>query len=320
MAMDRQRIPHGEFRIGPAEARRRLDEVVAARLGEISRMRLRQAIRDGEVVLNGATVHGGHRVAEGDRVGYAFRDLGPTAMTPEPIPLSILYEDVHLLAVDKPAGMAAHPTPHHRTGTLANALTDHLNRGRGPEDPWVRPGLPHRLDRATSGVMVVAKSQAALRRLTISFQERQVEKRYLALVRGTVAEEEGRIDAPIGSDPDRRPRWGVMPEGGRPARSRFRVLRRGADLTLLELEPITGRTNQLRIHCAWLGHPILGETEFARDRINERSPERLFLHAHRLRLPHPAEGTLLCLEAALPAAFGPWLEAMGTGHEWKLNH
>jgi len=313
--MEKAKNQRGEFRIEAAEARRRLDEVVAARLGGISRMRLRQAIESGEVVLNGETVLGGHRVAEGDRVGYDFRDLGPTAMTPEPIPLSVLYEDAHLLAVDKPAGMAAHPTPHHRTGTLANALTYHLNRDRGPDDAWVRPGLPHRLDRATSGVMVVAKTQVVLRRLTIAFQERQVGKRYLALVQGTVAEEEGTIDAPIGSDPDRRPRWGVMPEGGRPAQSRFRVLRRGADLTLLELKPITGRTNQLRLHCAWMGHPILGETQFAGAVTAERpeegpAPERLFLHASRLDVPHPAEARVLRLEAPLPAAFDPWLARM----------
>lgn len=305
----------GEFGVRPDEARRRLDEVLAARFGGISRMRLRQAIRDGEATLNGETVHGGHRVSEGDQVAYTFRDLGPTAMTPEPIPLAILHQDAHLVAVDKPAGMAAHPTPHHRTGTLANALTHHLNRDRGPDDPWVRPGLPHRLDRATSGVMVIAKTQLSLRRLTIAFQERQVEKRYLALVLGQVAEDEGIIDAPIGSDPDRRPRWGIMPEGGRPAQSRYRVLRRGAGLTLLELEPITGRTNQLRLHCAHLGHPILGETEFARDQAVADvpagpSPERLFLHAQALTVPHPADGTPLRLESPLPEAFRPWLEAM----------
>jgi 23S rRNA pseudouridine1911/1915/1917 synthase len=281
-------------------------------------MRLRQATQSGEVLLNGELVHGGHRVAEGDHVRFAFRDLGPTAMTPEPIPLAVLHEDDHLIAVDKPAGMAAHPTPHHRTGTLANALAYHLNAARAPDAPWVRPGLPHRLDRATSGVMVASKTQAALRQLTIRFQERAVEKRYLALVHGRVVDAEGTIEAPIGSDPDRRPRWGVMSEGGREARSRFRVLGRGEDLTLLELEPITGRTNQLRIHCAWFGHPILGETEFGKellaDRYREtiagRAPERLFLHAHALVLPHPADGTRLRLEAPLPAAFGGWLEEL----------
>jgi RluA family pseudouridine synthase len=165
--------------------------------------------------------------------------------------------------------------------------------------------------------MVIAKTQAALRRLTIRFQEREVEKRYLALVYGRIEAEEGRLDAPIGSDPDRRPRWGVMPEGGRPAESRFRVLQRGTSLSLIDLEPITGRTNQLRIHCAWYGHPILGETEFGKELVAERyagattaAPERLFLHARMLSLPHPVDGTPLRLEAPIPAAFARWLERL----------
>jgi 23S rRNA pseudouridine1911/1915/1917 synthase len=306
------------FTIGPAEARQRLDEFLAGRFGEISRMRLRQAITDGEVTLNGAAVHGGQRLEAGDRVSCCFRDLAPTAMTPEPIPLAILYEDEFLAVVAKPAGMPAHPTRHHKQGTLANALAHHFNRDRLPDAPWVRPGLPHRLDRATSGVMVATKTQRALSRLTIAFQERRVAKRYLALVYGRVADDEGVIDTPIGCDPERRPRWRVMPEG-RPAQSRFRVLERRRAFTLLELEPVTGRTNQLRLHCAHHGHPIVGDAEFGLDLVaglyadvaaRHPPPPRLFLHASSLAFTHPVHGTPLRLEAPLPAELAQWLEML----------
>lgn len=310
------------FSIGPEGARRRLDEFLAERFGGISRMRLRQAIRDGEATVNGAVVPPGWRLAEGDRVACHFRHLGPTAMTPEPIPLSILFEDEQIAVVEKPSGMPSHPTPHHRSGTLANALAHHFNRGRGPDDPWVRPGLPHRLDRATSGLLVVTKTQAALRNLTIQFQERRVEKRYLALVWGRLAADDGIIDAPVGSDPNRRPRWGLLPEG-RPARTRYRVLERRDGFSLLELEPITGRTNQVRIHCAALGHPIVGDLEFGRDLLDDPDygaaaartstrragvfpPARLALHASLLAFTHPLDGTLLRFESSLPDELARW--------------
>jgi 23S rRNA pseudouridine1911/1915/1917 synthase len=306
------------FAIGPAEARQRLDEFLAMRFGEISRMRLRQAILDGEVSLNGASTHGGQRLAVGDEVACRFRDLAPTAMTPEPIPLAILYEDESLAVVDKPAGMPAHPTGHHKAGTLANALSYHFNRDRRPDEPWVRPGLPHRLDRATSGLMVVTKTQRALSRLTIQFQEKLVEKRYLALVYGRIVEDDGVIEAPIGRDPERRPRWRVMPEG-RPAQSRFHVLERRRAFTLLELEPVTGRTNQLRLHCAHHGHPIVGDAEFGLDLVasvyadvaaSHLPPPRLFLHAHRLAFTHPVHQTPLRLESPLPPELSQWLEGL----------
>jgi 23S rRNA pseudouridine1911/1915/1917 synthase len=300
--------------VGPGDARRRLDDFLAERFGTVSRMRLRQAVRDGEVTVNGATVPPGHRLSSGDRVTCAFRDLGPTAMTPEALPLLILYEDETLAVVEKPAGMPSHPTPHHRSGTLANALTHRFNQARDSDGAWLRPGLPHRLDRATSGLMVVTKTQEALRRLTMQFQERRIEKRYLALVHGRVAAEEGIVDAPIGSDPERRPRWGLLP-GGRPAQTRYRVRERRGGFTLLELEPITGRTNQLRIHCAHHGHPILGDTEFGRDLAAgvyresaeaQPPPDRLCLHAHALAFAHPFHGTPLRFESPLPEELSRW--------------
>jgi 23S rRNA pseudouridine1911/1915/1917 synthase len=310
-----ENVPESQrFFVGAAEARLRLDEFLAGRLGGISRMRLRRAIAEGEVTLNGEATHAGWRVAAGDEVVCRFEELTPTAMTPEPIPLDLLYEDDSLAVVVKPAGMVAHPTPHHRSGTLANALSHRFNRERAPGGPWVRPGLPHRLDGATSGLMVVTKTQQALSRLTIQFGNRQVEKRYLAIAYGVVTADEGVIDAPIGYDPDQRPRWRVLPEG-RPSQSRFRTLERRGGFSLLELEPITGRTNQLRIHCAHHGHPIVGDPEFGLDLVAGRytgvaaahpPPPRLALHASVLAFMHPVDGRLLRFVSELPVELAEW--------------
>jgi 23S rRNA pseudouridine1911/1915/1917 synthase len=288
----------------PSEAGWRLDAFLAERFGGISRMRLRSAVADGDILVNGVCRTAGWKLRPGDRVEVRLGEVGPTAMTPEAIPVPVLYEDEHLAVVDKPAGMVAHPTAHWRGGTLVNALVYHFNREPGA--PVIRPGLPHRLDRLTSGLMVVSKSEAVLSRLTLAFQSREVEKRYLALVYGAVAADEGVIDAPIGRDSSQRPRWGVR-EGGRPAETRFQVRERLPDHTLLEMEPVTGRTNQLRIHTAHVGHPIVGDPEFGREVLAARyaamearfPPPRLFLHAARLAFRHPVTGDWLSLVSPL---------------------
>jgi 23S rRNA pseudouridine1911/1915/1917 synthase len=302
-----------EFILGESEAGERLDRVLAARVPQVSRMRLRQALEQGAVRVNGEVRPPGWRVEAGDRVTLDLDLDQQTAMTPEPLPLSILHEDAALIVVEKPAGMVVHPAGRHRSGTLANALAYHFNVAGGAEPP-VRPGLVHRLDRATSGIMVVAKTQAslrtsagsALRRLTIDFQERRVEKRYLALVHGAVEAEEGAWEAPIGSDRRAFPRWGIREEG-RPAVTRYRVRERLPSHTLLELEPVTGRTNQLRLHGAHFGHPIAGDDLFGRG--PEPGLDRLFLHAYRLAFTHPGTGERLVFESPLPPPLAEYLES-----------
>jgi 23S rRNA pseudouridine1911/1915/1917 synthase len=338
-----------EFAITEADARQRLDAFLALRFGGISRMRLRQAVDQGDVTVDGAPVVPGHRLRAGEVVVVELGVLQPTAMTPEAIPIEILYEDETLAVVNKPAGMLSHPVRHHKSGTLANALAYHFNEGGGRQKAEagrqkaegrrrkaattdtavvlpsafcllpsglavIRPGLAHRLDRATSGLMVVAKTDAALSRLTIDFQNRQVAKRYRALVLGSVAPDRGWVAAPIGRDPDARPRWWVRPDGRR-AETRYRVEHRWPDFTLLELDPLTGRTNQLRIHCAWIGHPIAGDTEFGPVAAPEPGgeteecqarrpgvslPERLFLHASFLAFRHPATNQRMAFASELP--------------------
>jgi 23S rRNA pseudouridine1911/1915/1917 synthase len=305
-------LPEQQLTVSPSEAGLRLDAFLAAHFAGISRMRLRQAIAEGDVKVNQIRRTAGWKLRVGDQVQVRLGEVGPTAMTPEAIPVPVLYEDADLAVVDKPAGMVAHPTAHWRGGTLANALAHHFNREPGAA--VTRPGLVHRLDRHTSGLMVVAKSEVMLSRLTKTFQQRRVEKRYLALVYGEVRSEAGLISAPIGRNAEQRPRWGVRPEG-RPAETRFRVVERLPHATLLEMEPLTGRTNQLRIHAAHVGHPIAGDPEFGRELVqqhpalmNDGPPPRLFLHAAHLAFPHPATHAWLGFDSPLPPELAGYLE------------
>ena len=343
-----------EFYIAPADANRRLDEFLASRFGSLSRMRIANLVAAGACTVDSSVGSAGHRLAEGELVAICFAEGAPGAMIPEAIPLEVLFEDEHVIVVVKPPGVLVHPTRSVKSGTLSNALAYYLNRGvhegsasqaRNPEPALpahgeahslVRPGIVHRLDRATSGVIVVAKTDTALTRLSDHFRRRLVEKRYWALVRGTIDNDAGTIIAPIGRDPDRRPRWWVM-ETGKPAETRFRVLERFKHSTLLELEPVTGRTNQLRIHCAYSGHPIIGDELYdgvdgdqgSPGALQSRSGEnpsdhwppntehfskhrqpRLCLHAYSLSFHHPATGEWREFTSPPPVEFISCLEEL----------
>ncbi|HZI17903.1 MAG TPA: RluA family pseudouridine synthase [Pyrinomonadaceae bacterium] len=276
------------FEVGESAAGLRLDEFLAGQLHELSRMRIAALLRGGAAEVNGEAGRAGLRLRAGDRVRVEAGEAPPNAMTPEPLPLEVVHEDEHLAVVVKPAGMLMHPTRGVKTGTLANALAYRLGAG------GVRPGLVHRLDRATSGLVVVAKTREAHARLSEHFRRRLVEKRYLALLRGEVEADELQIRAPVGREEGARPPWRVT-EAGRPAETRLRVLGRRPGLTLVELEPVTGRTNQLRIHCAHVGHPIAGDEWHAADGL-----PRLCLHAARLAFNHPATNERMSFLSPLP--------------------
>jgi 23S rRNA pseudouridine1911/1915/1917 synthase len=299
-----------QFQIDSMEALdQRLDRFLASQLGWLSRMRINSIVLQGACTVNKEVAAPGYHLQRGDLVEITIDESEPTAMTPEAIPLNVIYEDAHLIVIDKPAGMLVHPTRREKSGTLANALSYHLNHvalieqntSTGHTQPAilkamsrVRPGLVHRLDRATSGLMVAAKTDRALSILTSHFQRRLVEKRYLALVQGRVEEDEITIAAPIGRDSEAHPKWNVSP-CGKPAETRLRVMERRARASLVELEPVTGRTNQLRIHCAHIGHAILGDDWYSRDSI-----PRLCLHAARLGFHHPSGGDWLEFSSDLP--------------------
>ncbi|MER3428727.1 MAG: RNA pseudouridine synthase [Pyrinomonas sp.] len=291
------------FEVGPESERQRLDEFLAARIGWLSRLRIAKLIAAGACLVNGEAANSGQRLRRGDVVLFEPGEWIPNAATPEPAPLEIVHEDEDLLVLIKPAGMLVHPTRNVKTGTLANALAFHLNQRRGTatdgetsEPALVRPGLVHRLDRATSGLMVVAKNQRALSALATHFQRRLVKKRYLALVHGQVDRDEMVICAPIGRDEEARPKWRVM-QGGKEAETRLRVVRKEGSWTLVELEPVTGRTNQLRIHCAHIGHPIVGDDWYG----PADQTSRLCLHAAELGFHHPRDGRWVEFRTPLPS-------------------
>jgi 23S rRNA pseudouridine1911/1915/1917 synthase len=289
-----------EFEAGADKPR--LDEFIATRLPKISLTRIRRLILEGDVLLNNERSLKGVRLQPGDRVSVKIFAAEKSSTTPEPIPLDILFEDEHIIAVNKPAGLLAHPSNTEKSGALTNALAYHFWQTAGAP---IRPGLVHRLDRNTSGVMVIAKTPRAHRTLSKHFRERWVKKFYLALISGSVEKDSGEIDAPIGSDPNVWPHWRVTPEseGGKPARTLYRVKRRFNAHTLLELEPLTGRTHQLRIHCNLIGHPIVGDPIYAStvDPLTAKYKLKYhLLHAARLVLRHPATGKEMSLEAPLP--------------------
>jgi 23S rRNA pseudouridine1911/1915/1917 synthase len=268
-----------EFQIEETFHRRRLDEFLFNKFGSLSKMYLRDVIKADKCEVNGYTVNSGKILKKNDFVEIEIDLERETAMKPQKIPLEIVYEDKHIIIVNKPSGLLVHPTHREKNGTLLNGLSYYLNQENSDSEK-IRPGLVHRLDKQTSGLLVVTKNQKALKFLTIHFKRKLVEKKYLALVEGIVKDDEGKIIAPIGRYAEEKI-WNIKTDG-KYAETRFWVKERFSDKTLLELEPVTGRTNQLRIHCAFIGHPIIGDVKY-----EAREFERLCLHAFRLGFHHP---------------------------------
>ncbi|MDQ3086968.1 MAG: RluA family pseudouridine synthase [Acidobacteriota bacterium] len=290
------------FQISETVRKNRLDNFLFEEIKAVSKMYLRQLLKTDECTINGKPEKGGYHLQKGDIVEIEFDSDADTAMKPEAIPLEIVFEDAEIIVVDKPSGMLVHPTLGQKSGTLLNALSYYLNyenqsQIQNPKSQIVRPGLVHRLDRQTSGLMIIAKTSHAHRILCDHFQRKLIEKRYLAIVGGVVEKDLGTIDAPIGHFADEK-RWGVKADG-KTAETRFRVLQKFTDKTLLELEPITGRTNQLRIHCASIGHPIIGDGLHG-----GRDFSRLCLHAAKLTFWHPNGDNRLEFESELPKELG----------------
>ena len=283
-----------ESEVTDGEARLRLDRYLSSGHAERSRAAIQREIRAGKVSVNGVTVRQPSReLRPGDRI--VWESERESILSPRPTALDILHEDDALIVLNKPAGQVVHPG----AGEHDTTLVEGLLVGRSlpiTEDP-ARPGIVHRLDKETSGLIVVAKTHAALESLKAQFAERLVAKTYLAVASGIIDEDEGMIDAPIGRDPARPRLMAIRPQG-RSAQTEFRVLDREEDWTLLLLLPHTGRTHQVRVHLRYIGHPILG------DRLYGTSREgRLLLLAWRIEFSHPSSGTRVRFEAPVPEAF-----------------
>ena len=292
-----------------AAAGSRVDRIVADLTG-LSRSYAQKLISAGHLTRDGRPLRASDVVAGGERLELVVPPATPLELTPETVELSVVYEDDDLLIVNKPAGLVVHPAPGHASGTLVHAL---LGRGTayGGIAGVQRPGIVHRLDRDTSGLLMVAKHDAAQASLMAQLKARRVKKTYLALVHGSVAAAVGRIEAPIGRDPKHRTRMAVVPDG-RPAVTGYRVRERFPGWTLLECDLVTGRTHQIRVHLAAIGHPVAGDPVYGTG-TSRRGPEglgRLFLHAWRLELAAPSDGHLIRAEAPLPGELEVVLEAL----------
>jgi 23S rRNA pseudouridine1911/1915/1917 synthase len=318
---------------------RRADRVVADASG-LSRSQVQRLIEEGRLTLDGRPLKSNSLVEAGASLELDVPVAQPSELLAEDIALDVVYQDDDVLVIDKPAGMVTHPAPGHATGTLVNALLGRAVAEAAADDDGAvdedatpdadrvtddigygtvagadRPGIVHRLDRDTSGLLLVARNDAAQRALMEQLRARRVKKTYLALVHGSPPAEVGRIEAPIGRDPKRRMRMAVVPDG-RPATTGYRVRERFRGWTLLELDLVTGRTHQLRVHLASIGHAIAGDPMYATG-VARRGPaglERLFLHSARLEFMAPSGERLVRVEAPLPPALEQVLDGLRAAH------
>lgn len=285
----------------------RLDVAVVKALADLSRTHAQRLIKEGLVTVDGRAARPSHRLEGGERIEVRIPPPPPDDTTPEPIPLDVIYEDAALAAINKPAGMVVHPAAGNRVGTLVNALLARWPQiaGVGGRD---RAGIVHRLDKDTSGVILVAKTEPARLALMAQFEARTVQKRYIALVHGHPPTPQGLIEAPIGRDPKQRRRMAVV-RGGREAASVYKVIAWYKDCALVEVIPQTGRTHQIRVHMAFIGCPIVGDPVYGR-RKERLGLKRQFLHAAGLEFTSPATGERVKVEAPLPTELMNVLEQL----------
>lgn len=307
-----------EWQAGASEAGERLDRTITAHLPDLSRSYAATLIEAGAVTLNGQTISKpGQKLRAGDHISITIPAPQPSGLAAEEIPLSIIYEDADLLVIDKPAGMVVHPAPGHAGGTLVNAVLAHVPELELDMGDEARPGIVHRLDKDTSGLLVVAKRRPAHEALSKQMSARTMLKQYLAVVAGKPGPSSGVIDAPITRDPRDRQRMAVV-SNGRPARTRYATERDLARYTLIRATLETGRTHQIRVHMASTGHPILGDPLYGKRTLKDAATlglTRQFLHAHRLGFTLPSTGEWREFVSPLPEELQRVLERL----EGKAN-
>jgi 23S rRNA pseudouridine1911/1915/1917 synthase len=304
------------FTIEADQAGIRLDVYLASQIQGWSRARLQRLIENEDVLVNSKPSKPSYKLHEHDKIEVELIAPAGEFFTPENIPIEIVYEDETLVVVNKPAGMVVHPAAGTSSGTLANALAYHFQQLPGT---GVRPGIVHRLDRDTSGLLVVAKTDAALENLSDQFRDRTVYKSYVALVHGRVLASSGKIDQPLARDPANRTRMAVV-RGGRNALTLYRVRQAYERFTLLDVELKTGRTHQIRVHLAWLKHPVVGDVTYGGGRDNTiqdpqlrariRNLNRHFLHSEQLAFSHPKTGEVVKFQSPVGADLADLLTAL----------
>lgn len=294
----------------PSEVGQRLDRYVTGVLAELSRTHIQQLITDGAIQVNGRPSKPGYALRAGDEilVDLTASSVQAPQVKPRPLPLDIVYEDEDLLVINKAPGMVVHPAPGHYEDTLVNALLAYYPDLQTSSTD-LRPGIVHRLDRDTSGLLIIAKNARAQAALAEQMHRHEIVKRYIALVEGVISLDQGSIDAPIGRDPRHRQQMAIIATGSREARTHFRVLERFARHTLLLIQLETGRTHQIRVHLKAIGHPVVSDPMYGSGNVIRGSHlHRQFLHASQLQFAHPSTGVPLHFEAPLPADLQAVLE------------
>ena len=298
------------FQVTREEQGDRIDRYLASRLPDYSRSFLQKLVGEGRVLVGDKPVKSNYKINEGDRVSLSVPDAVEPEIIPEPIPLAILYEDASLLVINKPKGMVVHPCPGHYSGTLVNALMYHCKDQLSGINGVMRPGIVHRIDQNTTGSLVVCKTDAAHRSLAEQLKVHSITRKYRAIVHGNLKEEEGTVNAPIGRHPVDRKKMAVNERCGRNAVTHYRVLERFGSFTYLECRLETGRTHQIRVHMASIGHPLLGDDVYGPSRCPIPGLTGQTLHAMTLGFIHPETGTHMEFEAPLPEYFENLLEKL----------
>ncbi|MCI9531038.1 MAG: RluA family pseudouridine synthase [Lachnospiraceae bacterium] len=295
------------FLVSPGQAGERLDKVLSMQYGDgRSRSFFQKQIKDGGVQVDGQAQKANYRVCAGELVCVQIPKPQEIEILPEDIPLDILYEDSDLLVVDKPKGMVVHPSAGHASGTLVNAVMYHCKEGLSGINGVLRPGIVHRIDMDTTGSLIVCKNDRAHLHIAAQMKEHSVTRRYLGIVKGIVAKDSGTVEGTIGRHPIDRKKMAVNPRNGKRAVTHYRVLQRFSAHTYMEFELETGRTHQIRVHMASIGHPLLGDSVYG----NGKNPWKLqgqALHAAVIGFCHPATGEYLEVTAPLPAYFSELL-------------
>lgn len=302
-------VGDGEGQIGIQGLR--LDLALKKVFPEISRSRVQQLIDEGYILVNGRKAKASYQVRIGDEISVTIPDPQPLEVVAEEMPLNIIYEDKDLAVINKPAGMTVHPAPGHSRGTLVNALLARCHDLSGIGG-YLRPGIVHRLDKDTSGLMLVAKNDLAHLRLAKAIKQRKVKRIYMGLVHGVPSPRQGCIDAPIGRHPVRRKEMTVTPINSRPAITNYKVIEEFSSYSLIEARLETGRTHQIRVHMAYIGHPIVGDPVYGRRKGNLGLRTQA-LHAARLVFSHPTTGEIMDFQAPLPTAFKEALDRLRRG-------
>ena len=291
------------YQVSDGQSGIRIDRYLSEMNEELSRSYIQKLLKEQKITVNGSTVKANYKVQEGDEISVAVPDIKEPDILPEDIPLDILYEDDDVLIVNKPKGMVVHPSAGHTSGTLVNAIMFHCKDNLSGINGVLRPGIVHRIDKDTTGALLVCKNDNAHRNLAEQLKEHSIRRRYRAIVAGVLKEDEGTIEGPIGRHPIDRKKMAVNYKNGKDAVTHYKVLERFGDYTYIQCELETGRTHQIRVHMASIGHPLVGDEVYGPKKCPFKGLQGQTLHARTLGIIHPTTGKYLEVNAPLPEYF-----------------